>query len=242
MFRHEVLRLPITWAVLPSLTNFEFRGVNEYLEDLVARIDTPRLNSIKITYLTDLQVTQLSHFFDRSVGPFKHATILFDVPHFSLKMSRPTGWDWHHPVTTVISCLGIGLRVSNMARVPSKFSAMLSTVVDLKLIGSIRTRHPNDADDLECLHLLHQFSRVQALYASRDIAACLARALNSTTGEIVAKALSSLDLICLEEQPSSSIEKFFAFRQLSGRPVTIVDTEAEFDQRLESRLESYARN
>ncbi|KAF8257859.1 hypothetical protein EI94DRAFT_1791441 [Lactarius quietus] len=142
-------------------------------------------------------------------------------------MTRPT-------VTAVILYPGSDRNVSH---VPGNLSATLSYVVNFKLMDSFRTSHPNDADELECLCLLHQFSTVQALYASREIAECFASELNTTTGEILAEALSSLDLICLEDQPTSSVEKFFAFRQLSGRPVTIVSTEEEFDQRLVS--ESY---
>ena len=54
---------------------------------------------------------------------------------------------------------------------------------------------------------------------------------------MVAEALSSLDLIYLAKQPASSLEKLTAVRQLSSRPVTVVNTEREFNQRLERYLE-----
>ena len=38
---------PLTHAVLPALTSFEFFGVGEYLENFVARIDAPLLGSSK---------------------------------------------------------------------------------------------------------------------------------------------------------------------------------------------------
>jgi hypothetical protein len=49
---------------------------------------------------------------------------------------------------------------------------------------------------------------------------------------MVTEVLPSLDLICLDGQPASSIEKFVAAsaRQLSGRPVTTIDTETEFEE------------
>src|SRR5258708_399121 len=41
----ESRRLPLpTRSVLPALTHFKFKGVSVYLDDLVARIDVPRLN------------------------------------------------------------------------------------------------------------------------------------------------------------------------------------------------------
>lgn len=47
---------------LPSLTSFNFRGTSEYLEDLVAKIDAPRLSEVNISFINQL---------------------IFDVPHLS---------------------------------------------------------------------------------------------------------------------------------------------------------------
>ena len=49
------------------------------------------------------------------------------------------------------------------------------------------------------------------------------------TGKIVAG--------CLERQPVPSIEKLVSARQLAGRPVTIINTEEEFDRRLLSYVQ-----
>jgi hypothetical protein len=57
--------------------------------------------------------------------------------------------------------------------------------------------------------------------------------MQSVKGEVVAEALPRLDLICLEDQVSS-IEEFVDVRQLSGCPLTVVGTETEFEQRLQS--------
>ncbi|KAI0280733.1 hypothetical protein BC826DRAFT_449676 [Russula brevipes] len=43
-----------TRAVLPALNYFEFRGVNEYLEDLTSRIDAPLLKIFRITFFNQL--------------------------------------------------------------------------------------------------------------------------------------------------------------------------------------------
>ena len=63
---------PVTRAVLPALTAFEFEGVSNYLEDLVARLDCPRLNKIKIKYLYQrigFQISQLFEFINRPEDP-----------------------------------------------------------------------------------------------------------------------------------------------------------------------------
>jgi len=84
--------------------------------------------------------------------------------------------------------------------------------------------------------LLYQFSTVQTLYVSQELAGHVALGLEQITGEMVAEVLPSLDLICLTDQPAVSLEKFVTTRKLSGRAVTLVDTKAEFDERLKSYI------
>ena len=43
-------RLPFARVLLPALTDIDFCGDNEYLEDIVSRIDTPLLANITITF------------------------------------------------------------------------------------------------------------------------------------------------------------------------------------------------
>jgi len=66
--------LPLTRTVLPALTSFAFQGISDNLEDLVGRIDCPRVNDIDIHYLRlwrdGLQVAELFEFINRSEDPF----------------------------------------------------------------------------------------------------------------------------------------------------------------------------
>jgi hypothetical protein len=45
---------PSTRSVLSILRYFRFRGITEYLEDLVAHIDAPRLNELSISFIKDI--------------------------------------------------------------------------------------------------------------------------------------------------------------------------------------------
>ena len=66
--RLQLRSSPVTTRhVLLSLVTFNFRGSSEYLEHLLAQIDTPRLSRIDITYFNqlDFQVPQLSQFIQR---------------------------------------------------------------------------------------------------------------------------------------------------------------------------------
>ncbi|KAI9510569.1 hypothetical protein F5148DRAFT_553435 [Russula earlei] len=44
---------PLTRSVLPALTFLAFHGVHEYLEDLLAQIEAPLLNTLRITFFID---------------------------------------------------------------------------------------------------------------------------------------------------------------------------------------------
>ncbi len=238
---------PITRTVLPALTYFEFHGASEYLDDLVGRIDSPQLNRIHVDYLNqfvDFQVTQLSRFVDRSIGPkltlLRHGQITFSCGEVAFNMYRPTNHQiWDYLSRTIISCEGIDWQVSYITQVLSHFSATLSTVVHLKLEVPLEVplkegRQLESTDNAEWLHLLHQFSAVQTLHVSQELVGHIALVLEDITGETITEVLPSLDLIYLSGRSPSSVEKFVAARQLSGHPVTVIDTETEFDERLGS--------
>ena len=245
---HQMLPTPpVTRTVLPALTCFEFKGASEYLEDFVARIDSPRLDHIQIDYLNqlvDFQVPQLSHFIDRSVGPkltpLSRAQIIFSSYGVSFDLWRRVNYPrrklFHDTSLTVIGCEGIDWQVSHMAEFLSHFSTTLPNVVHLELEAMPEGRQLQVTDDVEWPHLLHQFSTVQTLHVSRELAGQVALALEEMTGEMAAEVLPSLDLIYLAGQPASSIEKFVAVRQLSVHPVTPFDTEMGFDESLKSYI------
>lgn len=54
--------LPPKRSVLPVLTSFRFRGLSKYLEDLVVRIDAPRLNELTINFFDKIRYPQLAQF------------------------------------------------------------------------------------------------------------------------------------------------------------------------------------
>ena len=50
----ESRSLPLLKCSIPALGRLEFKGVTEYLEELVARIDTPQLNALHITFFNQI--------------------------------------------------------------------------------------------------------------------------------------------------------------------------------------------
>jgi hypothetical protein len=76
------LPYPSTRSVLPILTELRFKGVSEYFEDLVARIDTPQLSTLYITFFNQIafdtpQVVRFIHFTPR-LKAFEKAHVVFD--------------------------------------------------------------------------------------------------------------------------------------------------------------------
>ena len=228
---------PITRIVLPALAFFRFRGDSEYLEDLISRIDSPQLINISIVYLRppdDFPAAQHVDFIDRSVGPkstgFRRARVAVRSPYVTLDLYRhenpPRG------NSTTITPKTIRWHTSHMPQVLSQFSATLSNVVHLELdgyeFGSIY--------NVGWRRLLQQCSAVQTLKVSSSLASQMARTLEDVTDERIPGLFPSLGLICLQDHPESSIEKIVALRRLSGLPVTVVNTESEFDKRVESYM------
>ena len=72
---------PLTRTLLPVLIDFVFKGVSEYLDDLVARIDAPLLNELQITFFYQLifDTPQLTQFISRTpnFNPCDHALVQF---------------------------------------------------------------------------------------------------------------------------------------------------------------------
>ena len=224
---------PITRSVLPALTDFEFKGSSKYLEALVIQIDGPRLSQITIFYQDQVEVVQLSNFIYRSGGPrpilSRHARLsIFSYQvSFCLYSQEKYPSSESGPARTVIFHEGF------YGRVAEELGQISSTtnVVHLKIeIG----KHDilESIGDVEWQPLLHNFSTIRTLHVSRPLARCIALELEYFTWVMFPGSLPSLDLICLEGQSASSIQNFVAARQLSGYPVTVINTKAEFDERL----------
>jgi hypothetical protein len=225
--------------ILPSLTHFRFRGTSAYLEDLVAQIDTPSLNRIHIHYFTqfvDFQVEQLFKFFDCSVrrGTLRsHSRVTFSRGQLSFDKYHHGNSAWESfPAYIILRDKNWEVSVSQIIQVVNQFSAICSNMVHLKLL--LEYRELRVTGDAGLLQLLHQCSAVQTLHISRKLAGHIALVLESITADMVDVVLPSLELISLEDQPSSSIEKFDAARRVTGHPITVVHSEEEFDKRLKA--------
>jgi hypothetical protein len=237
---------PVTHTVLPFLTSFRFHGAYEYLEALVAQIDSPQMNQMFIAYLNepvDLQAAQLSKYIHRSLVPeqhlFRRANVYFHGIALTFTLYRQANYpDWdRHPVETIIGCKAFRWQFSHLVQMLNRFSATLyiGTIIHLELHVQLEEdRQMWGAGDVEWLNFLHQFPAMRVLHVPRELAEHIALALENITVEMVAKVLPFLELVCLVGQPPSSVAKFVTARRSTNRPITIVDTIEELNERVES--------
>jgi hypothetical protein len=218
---------PPTRSALPALTYFQFRGVSEYLEDLVARVDAPLLDGLHISFFHQLifDTPQLAQFLARApnIQPPVDAHITFS--------------DFDVKVTSVapnfvlrISCRQSDWQLSSLAQVCSSlFPQVLvptGTVerLDICEMKYSLTRWQDDIEDSQWLEVLHPFTAVKDLHVSREFLPRIAPALQELAGQV----LPSLQNLFLDDLHQSgpargAIEKFVAARQVAGHPIAVLD-------------------
>ena len=223
--------LPPTRSVFRALTHFEFHGVSEYLEDLVARIDAPLLDLLDITFFHQVifHTPKLAQFISRTprlkardearvTFYSQTAVVTLPSPHISRRGI----------LELKISCKQSDWRLSSMAQICSSSLSLVSSLERLYVCEKeyLQSCWQGDIEDVQWLELLRPFTTVKTLYLSREFAPRIAPALQELVGGRVTEVLPTLRTLSLEQlHPSSAvqeaIEKFVAARQLSGHPIVI---------------------
>jgi hypothetical protein len=205
------------------------KGVGEYLDDLVARIDAPLLDKLTITLLHQLifDTPQLSQFISRTPKFKTHteAHMVFSVKDVSITLPQI----FHGVLKLAISCSQSDWQLSSLAQVFSSsfLQALISMVEHLYIQSrSFRLHWQDDIENSQWLELLQPFIAVKSLYMSRDFTPRIAPALKELVGERVTEVLPALQTLFLEEPlPSGTIQEaigqFVAVRQLAGHPIAI---------------------
>ena len=116
---------PLTRVILPALEELRFHGVNEYLEDLVARIDTPRVHTLNISFFHQLifDIQQLSNFI-RHAGLLRSsndAKLIFFNDHIDINLSPLKAIDSSKKFNLGIYCGAIDSQVSSIAQICNQF-------------------------------------------------------------------------------------------------------------------------
>ncbi len=214
---------PSKHTVIPALNRFVFKGVIEYLEDLVTFIDVPQLDLLNITFFNqiDFDAPRLVQFISRTpILADCDAHVLFEDRSATVRHS------FHLRDSTIeISCREPDWQLSSVAQVSNTCLPPLSRIEDL-YIWHLYSQLIWKSDAIEntlWLELLLSFPAVKNLYLPKEFAPGIAAALQEIVGTEV---LPSLQKICVEGyEPLTHFQKntrqFVAARELSGHSITI---------------------
>jgi hypothetical protein len=219
---------PLTRVVLASLASFEFHGVCEYLEDLVARIDAPQLTFFEITYFNqlDFRVPELSQFISRAehlqAALFERAFVNCRENKVNVLL-RGKAQPRQSCLSIQISCQGLDWQVSSITQLISQSSTMLADVRYLSIDETdLQPNWRDDIDHGEWLPLLRPFVAVQTLRVGRRLTGHISLALEDVAEVTVEEVLPYLHSLYLEGQPATNVKRFTTARLRSDRPVTIL--------------------
>jgi hypothetical protein len=221
---------PSTRSVLPVLTYIYFRGVSDYLDDIVACIDTPRLDDLSISFFIEIEfdTPQLIQFISRTPAfqAFKGARLFFKDGHARIELLSQT------PGSRVLNfdilCGDVGWQMSTLGKVCSSCLPPLSMLEDLYI--SVRQDsgllRPDDFENTLWLEILDRVASVMNLYLSGEAAPRIAPALEELVGARTMEVLPTLRNIFLEGlQPSGHIQEgigqFVSSRQVAGHPIAV---------------------
>jgi hypothetical protein len=221
--------LPTTRAILPALTRFEFRGVSEYFEDFVARMDAPLLDSIWITFFRQFifDIPQLAQFMRRTTRfeTFNEAHVDLDDQGVLIASLPPSGAFDEKSGLRILDW-----RISLLTQIVTPFFPSIYMVERLYVYRPryFPSQWQDDTENMQWLEIFQPFTAVKNLYVSWQFAQCIAPALQKLVGERVTEVLPALERIFLQDlQPSGPVEealgKFVDARQLLGRPVAVFD-------------------
>jgi hypothetical protein len=218
---------PLERFILPALYEVRFKGVSEYLEDLVTFIDAPQLNYFHITFFNqiDFDTPRLAQFINctPTFRACDEAYVQIDDNFAGVRL--PSGF---RTLGIAVSCREPDWQLSSLAQVCNSFLHHVSTVEDLYIEHRYSQLVWKD-DAIEntlWLDLLLPFTAVKNLYLSEEFALGVAAALQELVGDRITEVLPSLQNIFVEGLELSgpfweNFGQFVTARQLSGHPGAI---------------------
>jgi len=235
---------PLTHAILPSLTYFQFDGASEYLVDFITQVDTPLLDRLYMTFSSDLvfDFPRLYKFLDRTDGrkPFVWAELRLRPWQVMVFLESSSTFE-----------MNIGCKVSDwpalesMTRLCDQLIPLLSQVEYLEIHedcwediwDGVKFMDEQEwqelVDDPGWLELLSPFLSVKSLYIADRLGLILSSVLEKVTGERVTEVLPALQNLFIqnlwphEESVEEAITPFVSARQLYDHPIVVQPWERE---------------
>jgi hypothetical protein len=226
-----------TRSVQPALRIFRFKGVSEYLEDFVARIDAPQLHDLSMCCFDNdiFDTSQLVLFINRitSLKPLDVADVDFTGKvwfNFSTETRGPGGF------SVEINCGRWEWEFSTMVQFCTSFSRCFSSVETLRIINEppyYQGRDNFENATQEWLDFLLLFTAVRDIHLCETSAGQISFMLQELAEGRLTEVLPRLQTIFLNDVfshfqgllPSrrihTGIVRLVAARELSDHPITI---------------------
>jgi hypothetical protein len=226
----QLTHTPITTTViLPNLHWFWFRGVSTYLEALVRRITTPRLEKLEIGFFNQLtfSIPRLLQFMNTTENLLEN--LRFDRVEFSFYAERvhvrvyPRGAE-KDALYISVDCWDLDWQVSSIAQIFNSLSQMFCSVEHLTLEHEEHSRSSeehNEVERTEWRKLLRLFSNVKTLRIAKGLVGELSRCLQLEDGELPLGLLPELQELTFTGS-ANTFTSFTDARQNAGRPVALV--------------------
>ena len=186
IIERQLTLMPIIPSItLSNLRWFWFQGADAYLEAVVCRMSTPRLEKLHIFFFEQLtfSVTHLLQFMKTAETPnlrFRNAKLDFYSDQVGVATYPREEEDLSESLYIRVLCPHLDLQVSAMAQISNSLSQMFSTVEHLTLSYEAHSQSSdehNEVDHAEWRRIPRSFTNVKTLRIedgpNKEIARCL---------------------------------------------------------------------
>ena len=218
-------------VVLPVLTRLKYRGTSKYLDSFVARIDTPRLGDIDITFFNQptMDASQLGRFIERIEiqASLSQADVQISAHSISIAFPNPST---DTTLRLQISCKQLDWQLSSMTQICNHFPPFLLHIEDLRISSTQLPNWEHSMAGEQWSELIRVFGSAKDLRVAGVHVTDILCALHPADGDHPTDptVLPSLRNLHVQEpmRPEMPLwdasRSFIASRLLSGRPVELI--------------------
>ena len=224
----DLLPALILPVALPALRRLTFRGMDAYLNDLAAQINTPLLERLSLTLHFDITFTlvKLAEFIYRIKGfsrlvvrvIFSKGGVSIDAGHIEQQGDGKSSFHVN------VNCEPLDWQIDSATQVCSAFGKILSTVEDLT-VDLHDFGMPSDwestLEDVPWHELLLPFIGVKKLHIGSSLTLELSQALKSDFGGLVLPELQELEVSLKIDDVRNALTAFLETRELVGRHIRL---------------------
>ena len=223
------MRTPITtYVTLPNLRMFIFRGVSAYLEAVVRRITTPRLEKLGVEFFNQLtfSVPHLIQFMNTTENlRFDSSEVMFSGHDVHLRVYREE--DKAYVLSISVFCWHLDWQVSFVAQFFNSRGQISPAVENLSLYHEVHdqsSEEHNEIDRAEWHKLLMSFNNVKTLRIDGGLVKELSRSLRPDDEDLLLEILPELQELTYSasDDTGDTFTPFIDARQSAGRPVNLV--------------------